>query len=951
MKDTKSMKRRKFQTESLLNLKNTVTVLALLIFFSTIPACNNVQQSTFITASITPIDLKCEYLTNPLGVDVKQPRLSWKLKATDDKARGQAQSAYRILVASSEKLLANNKGDLWDSGVIKSDQSNLVIYNGSALSSGMRCYWKVIVRDNNGILSDWSKPARWTMGLLNKSDWKAKWIGADQQFAEVKKLPPQGDYLSDPWLRKVITLRQKPLWATIHVASVGYHELFVNGKKVTDTVLMPSVADHTKRARYVTYEITDYLQAGRNVIGLWLGTSWSVYPLYKTEDKPQTPIVIAQARIEMPDSQIQRLITDQTWKTHSSPNVMLGVWMFMNYGGEYYDVNKELPKWCSIDLDDSGWKNAKVYHPNLILSAEMVEPNRRIKKIKPVAIRKVSDGDYRVDMGVNFVGFTEIDIKGQPGDIVEFQFSEDPKKLMTHRLRSAYRLGPTGQGTFQNRFNYSSGRWILIKGLGYEPALQDIRGFMVRTDYRRAGWFECSNKLLNDIYDIVLWTFENLSLGGYVVDCPQRERMGYGGDAHATTQTALNNYHLGAFYTKWSQDWRDVQGKETAWGLGEKSTNQNAPTAPGNLPYTAPTYWGGGGPAWSGICITMPWYVYRHCGDIRILEDNFDTIQRWLDFLETKSKNNMLVRWGGQWDFLGDWLWPGAQGVNGDTRETLFFNNCYWVYNLQTAARIADALGKKNIAAKYRRRAAVVARAVHKEFYNPQENGYVNNFQAYLAIATLVGIPPQELRPVVWKRFEDEILIHRKGHFWGGITGGYFIVKNLLEFDRPDLLFEMATKKDYPGWGDMLQSGATTVWEAWDGHNSLLHSSYLHIGAWFIEGLAGIKPDPKNPGYKHFIIKPGVLKNQPLDWVKTRFESPYGIIKSNWQLSNETLKLNISVPPNTTATLYLPTKDAKSIKEGKNSLSKINGVKYLRSTKKYSILEIQPGHYNFEALF
>jgi alpha-L-rhamnosidase len=290
----------------------------------------------------------------------------------------------------------------------------------------------------------------------------------------------------------------------------------------------------------------------------------------------------------------------------------------------------------------------------------------------------------------------------------------------------------------------------------------------------------------------------------------------------------------------------------------------------------------------------MPWYVYRHYGDIRILEDNFDTIQRWLDFLETKSKNNMLVRWGGQWDFLGDWLWPEAQGVNGDTRETLFFNNCYWVYNLQTAARIADALGKKDIAAQYRRRAAVIAQAVHKEFYNPQENGYVNNFQAYLAIATLVGIPPQELRPVVWKRFEDEILIHRKGHFWGGITGGYFIVKNLLEFDRPDLLFEMATKKDYPSWGDMLQRGATTVWEAWDGRNSLLHSSYLHIGAWFIEGLAGIKPDPNSPGYKHFIIKPGVLKNQSLDWVKARFESPYGTIQSNWQLVNDTLKINIS---------------------------------------------------------
>ncbi|NIM97052.1 MAG: family 78 glycoside hydrolase catalytic domain [candidate division Zixibacteria bacterium] len=907
------------------------------------------NQASLSTTSIVPTDLRCEYLTNPLGIDVNRPRLSWKLKATEQKTRGQAQRAYHILVASSEELLAQDRGDLWDSGEIESDQSNLVIYRGSVLSSGKRCYWKVRVRDNHGVFSGWSESARWTMGLLNPPDWSAKWIGTKQQFVEVKGLPPEGNYLSDPWFRKEIILREKPWWATIYVASVGYHELYVNGKKVTDAVLMPSVADHTKRALYVTYEIADHLRPGRNVIGLWLGTSWSIYPLYKTDDKPQTPIVIAQAHIEMKDGQSQRFITDETWKTHPSPNVLLGTWMFTNFGGEYYDANKELTDWCSTNLDDSSWKPATVYHPKLLLSAQMVEPNRRIGKIKPIAIEKIESGGYRADMGVNFAGFVELDVKGQQGDIIELQSSERKEKLITHRLRSAYRIGPGRQGTFRSRFNYGSGRWILIKGLGYKPALQDIRGYLVRTDFQRAGWFECSNKMLNDIYNIVLWTFENLSLGGYVVDCPQRERMGYGGDAHATTQTALNNYNLGAFYTKWTQDWRDVQGKDTAWGLGERATNQNAPTQPGNLPYTAPTYWGGGGPAWSGICVTLPWYVYRHYGDIRILEENFETIERWLAFLETKSKNNMLVRWGGEWDFLGDWLWPGAQGVNGDTRETLFFNNCYWIYNLQTSARIAGALGKKDVAARYRSRAAVIARAVHKEFFNPQVNGYVNNLQAYLAIALLVGLPPEEIRPAVWKRFEDEILIHRKGHFWGGITGGYFVVKNLLEFDRPDLLFEMATKKDYPGWGDMLQRGATTLWEAWDGSNSRLHSSYLHIGAWFIEGLGGIKPDPDSPGYKHFLIKPGVLRNQPLDWVKARLESPYGTIRSEWRILNGKLKLMVSVPLNTTATLYLPTKDPKSIKEGNVPIAQANGIKHLRDTTELSVLEIQPGHYNFEA--
>jgi alpha-L-rhamnosidase len=927
------------------------SIIAILAFFSVCvvaPVRSLSSSSPQASARITPTDLRCEYLSEPLGLDARQPRLSWKLKANDPKQRGQAQTAYRILVAGSKELLARDKGDLWDSGEVKSDQSHLVAYGGKSLSSDMCCYWKVRVRDERGGLSSWSEPARWTMGIVEPADWKAKWIGSDETFKEVKKLPPEGDYLSDPWLRKVITLNRQPHWAAIHVASVGYHELYVNGAKVTDAVLMPNVADHTKRARYVTYDITDHLRAGRNAIGLWLGTSWSVYPLYKTDDKPQTPIVAAQAHIEMPGGKVRRLVTDQTWKTYPSPNVMLGVWNFRNFGGEYYDAGREMPNWCSADLDDKNWKPATVYQPELILSAEMVEPNRRIKKIEPVAVEEIEGQGYRVDMGVNFAGFVELDVKGTPGDVVELQCSEDEKKMITHKLRSAYRIGSGGRGTFRNRFNYGSGRWILIKGLDYKPALKDIRGYLVRTDYQRAGWFECSNKLLNDIYNIVLWTYENLTVGGYVVDCPQRERMGYGGDAHATTQTAMNNYHVGAVYTKWSQDWRDVQGKDTAWGLGEKATNQNAPTAPGNLPYTAPTYWGGGGPAWSGYCVTLPWYMYRHYGDTRILEVNFATIQRWLDFLESKSKNDMLVRWGGQWDFLGDWLWPGAQGVNGDTRETLFFNNCYWIYNLKTAARIADALGKNDDAAKYRRRAETVRQAVHKEFFDPQENGYVNNLQAYLASALLVGLPPEELQPKVFKRFEDEILIHRKGHFWGGITGGYFIVKNLIEFDRTDLMFEMTTKEDYPGWGDMLRRGATTVWEAWDGRNSLLHSSYLHIGAWFIEGLGGIRPDPEGPGYKRFLIKPGVLKDKPLDWVKARFESPYGTIRSEWRIRNGTLSLNVTVPPNTTGTLYIPTKDPGSIKEGNTPIQKTSGVKHLRDEKGCSVLELQPGQYNFE---
>jgi alpha-L-rhamnosidase len=900
-------------------------------------------------ASVRPTDLRCEYLANPLGLDVPQPRLSWKLVAVDPGARGQRQTVYQVLVASTKALLDQEKGDLWDTGTVASNQSMHVVYAGKALASGMECFWKVRVKDEGGVTSDWSEPARWTMGLLERSDWSAKWIGTDALFSREQGWPPPDNKVPDPWLRKTFELKARPARAVVYLASVGYHELYVNGKRIGDAVLSPAVVNHRKRARYVTYEITDQLKKGTNVIGLWLGVSWSIFPPYKTPDRPQTPIVLAQADITLPGGDSVRVVTDDSWRTHPSPNTLLGVWDFMHFGGERYDANREIRDWCEADFDDSKWDFATIYSPKLQVSAEMVEPNRRIKEVRPVGIEEVKPGVCRVDLGVNVTGWLAADVRGSAGDLIEFKFSERPGADMTHRLHSQYIIGPSGKGTFRNRFNYFTGRWVTIEGLKYKPALSDIRACLVRTDYARAANFECSNELLNRIYDTTLWTFEDLSLGAYIVDCPHRERMGYGGDAHATTECGLNNYRLGAFYTKWSQDWRDVQGGSAAWGTAEKAAVQDAIEA-GNLPYTAPTYWGGGGPGWSGYCVTLPWEMYERYGDTRILEENFPTIQRWLAFLETKAKANILRRWGGEWDFLGDWLWPGAKGVNGDTRETLFFNNCYWIFNLQTAAEIADVLGKKNDADKYRARADEVCRAVHREFFIPSVNSYVNGFQAYLAIALLVDLPPADVRPAIERRLDEEILIRRRGHIHAGITGGAFLYKALLGLDRQDLLFTMANKDTYPGWGDMLRHGATSIYESWDMDNSFCHSSYLYIGTWFIEGLAGIKSDLENPGFQHFILVPGIVDDPSLTWVKAHHDSLYGRIVSNWSLDDKrNLTWNVTIPPNTAAMAILPTADEKTPTESGRPLAEAKGVKRTATRPGELILELQPGSYEFKA--
>lgn len=900
--------------------------------------------------SVIPTTLRCEYLSDPLGIDVTEPRLSWQLVATDPIARGQRQIAYHVLVASTRDLLDRDKGDLWDSGMVVSDQSMHLVYRGAPLQSRMRCYWKVRVKDESGVVSSWSESARWTMGLLNEADWSARWIGTDKVFERKQGWPPPDNDVPDPWLRKSFTLGAKPERATIYVASVGYHELYINGEKVGDTVLAPSVANHRKRARYVTYEIAEHLKEGRNVIGLWLGVSWSIFPQYKMPDKPQTPIVLAQAEIELPGDDMMRLATDATWRTYASPNTLLGVWDFMHFGGERYDARKEVPEWCEADFDDSGWRPATVYSPSLKLSAEMVEPNRRVREVSPVAVTETRPGVYRVDLGVNMTGFLEMDVRGEPGQTIEMEFSEQPKADMTHRLHSKYVIGPSGKGTFGNRFNYFTGQWVTIEGLKYKPRLDEIRAYLVRTDYARASSFECSNELLNWVHDATLLTFEDLSLGGYVVDCAHRERMGYGGDGHATTECGLNHFSLGAFYTKWTQDWRDVQGGESAWGTGGDKAATRDTIESGNLPYTAPTYWGGGGPGWSGFCVTLPWEIYERYGDTRVLKVNLPTIQRWLAFLETKAKDDMLVRWGGEWDFLGDWLWPGAQGVNGDTIETLFFNNCYWIFNLQTAAKIADVIGEKDAAAKYRARADQVRRAVHTKFFKPELNSYVNGFQGYLAIALLVDLPPKALRPAIWDRLEEEILIVRKGHIHAGITAGAFLFKTLLGADRQDLVFPMVNKDTYPSWGLMRRNGLTAIAESWMMDNSLCHSSYLYVGTWFIEGLAGIKPDVSRPGFQHFVLKPGVVDDPSMKWVKAHHDCLYGRIESCWRIDDDrVLTLDVIVPPNTTATLYLPTANDKTITESGGQLAMAKGFKHVRTENGCATIELTPGHYEFQS--
>lgn len=873
-------------------------------------------------STIRPIELSCEYRQNPAGIDVREPRFSWKLAPSDTTAFAQRQTAYRILVSTSLSRSERKDADMWNTGWITSDQMQLISYSGRNLLPDRDYYWRVNVKDENGVESGFSRPEYFSTGLFEQQDWTAKWIGTGDVYD-----PAKGDnQMYDPWFRKSFELKKSPERAILYVASVGYHEVYVNGKKIGDHVLAPAVTDHVTRARYLSYDITAALRPGKNVVALWLGVSWSVFAPYATADKPRTPMVIAQADIYGGQRrQLLRIITDGSWKTHPSPNKLLGNWSFRNFGGEAWDANKDIPDWNNTTFTDTGWEKASVFKPDLKISAQEVETNALIGEIHPLSIEKRPDGTFRVDMGVNFAGWTQIRVNGNQGDTVRFLFSERQQDDMTFGLHNMYVIGPTGRGVFNNKFNYSSGRWITIKGLKSPPQRGDIKGWMTRTGYKDAATFACSDSLQNWIYNTIKWTYQNLSVGGYIVDCPQRERCGYGGDAHATTETGLLNYQLGALYTKWMQDWRDVQGTESMVGdmnnpyWAHQQTGSGRLLGGGILPHTAPTYWGGGGPAWGGIVVTLPWFIYQYQGDTQVLEENFQMIKEWLEFLDTHVENNMLKRFGGQWDFLGDWLWPHAtaQGMNNNSDETLFFNNCYRIFNLKTAAAIAKVIGRTAEADKWESEAKLSSETIHKRYYHPDDHNYSDNSMRSLVAALYGDIMPAELRSLVTDRLAKEILINQNGHIDVGITGGAMLFKVLRDEGRDDLIYSMTSQTTYPGWGFMKANDATTIWEMWEkdlpGH-SLLHSSFLYPGAWYIDGVAGIRKDANHPGYRKFGLRIPKLTEDQLNWAVAEFNSPAGLIKSYWKKANGRTKFVVTVPPNCSATVYFPDEQGKVVK-------------------------------------
>lgn len=1047
-------------------------------------------------------DLKCEYRTNPLGIDVTKPRLSWKL---DSAERGAVQTAYQILVSSTEDALGKDQGDLWDSGKVTSDQSVHIVYSGKSLQSRQRCFWKVRTWDKRGQASQWSKPAFWSMGLLDASDWKAKWIGLDggenpdhfasaqwiwcpeernqssdaqdktRYFRRVVELPPgreiSGARLTiatqsqfsvivngvkvvqgartifaptseidierhlhagantlaiaalaggnkdepsrmicafsaefesgaplvvasdeqwkssstkiDGWekpgfddsewasakicdppkdkvrgddfrrlparmLRRELNVDRKIRRATAYMCGLGLSELYINGAKVGNRVLSPGLTDYNKRSLYVTCDVTSSLKSGANAIGVVLGNGRYFAPRQAAPTSTVTygyPKLLLQMEIEYADGSSATVLTDESWKLTDSGPIREN----NEYDGEVYDARKRMDGWSKPGFDDSSWQPARpVDGPKGVLSSEMAEPIRVMDRLQPVAISSPRPGVYIFDMGQNMVGWCRLRVKGPRGTRVYLKHAEkltSDGELYLANLRSAkvtdqYVLSGKGDEVYEPRFIYHGFRYVEVTGYPGKPDLSSLEGAVVHDALDRAGEFSCSNPLINRIYHNIYWGIRG-NYRSIPTDCPQRdERQGWFGDRAQVSKGEMYVFDTAALQTKWLRDIGDSQLPD------------------GSIPDLAPAYW-----LFYTNSVTFPTaafaisgHVYSQYGDLRILETHYDSMKRWIDMMTPRLVDGIMPD-----DTYGDWCVPPeslnmilSADPNRVTNKQLV-STAYFYGNLRMLAQYASIVGKTNDSAHYDAIAEKIRLAFNAKFLNEAAGVYDNGTQTSGVLPLAFGMVPEEHRQRVLASLVDNIVTKSDCHIGTGMIGCQWLMRVLSDNGRPDVAYRLASQTSYPSWGYMVNEGATTIWELWNGdHGDPLMNSGNHVMqigdlcTWLHEYVAGIAPDPAKPGFKQIIMRPQVIGD--LTSARATHESPYGTIVSDWKIKDGEFTWHIEVPANTSATISIPTSDAKTIIESGKPAASADGAKLLRLEGDRAVFEVGSGVYSFSSM-
>jgi len=895
-----------------MKIRSTLFCLLILI----IGACTSTNVKPVVN------ELRCEYLTNPVGMEVLKPRLSWQMKKD---VRGAKQTAYRIIVATTDELLLRNNHDLWDSGKVDSDQSVQVDYKGKPLKSGMKVSWKVKIWDEEGNISEWSTISHWEMGLLQMTDWQAYWIGAPSSLASKEsKLP-------SPLFRKELTISKKIRQARAYICGLGYYELYINGQKIGDHVLSPNQTNYDRQklekwkesrignmkstVLYETFDITTSLKLGGNAFGVILGNGW-----YLQADRPNdtmywydTPRLIAQFEIEYDDGSMDLIVSDESWKSALSPILYNGL-----HSGEIYDARLEQKGWNEASFDDSKWVTAVCVRPPAgTLEAQISPPDRVTGSIKPVSVTQPEIGRYRFDMGRLFSGWARLKISGAKGTTIKLRFIEEFGP--TYGQTDTYILKGEGTETWEPRFTWHAFRYVDVYGSPNELTIENMDGRVVNTDISRAGSFDCSNQLLNKILDNYQWTQLGNVHGGVPSDCPHRERRGYTGDGQISAKAAISNFDMSQFYTKWLNDISDAQNHKT-----------------GYVPNTTPYQDGGGGTAWGSAYVIIPWYMYQYYGDVRLLQQHFSGMKHWIEYMKNSlNKDGILANQG-----LGEWVPPDIVDLPAD-----FVNSCYYYHCCQLMTQISGIL-KDNSDREYFIGLAEKAKSdINKVYFNSANSSYSIGRQGANIYPLGFGITESQNVKAVFDNLVKNILGPNKAHFDTGILGTPLLLEVLTEMDRADLAYTLMNQRDFPGFGFMIEKGATTIWETFQGDVSHSHPMFGSVCAWFYQHLGGITPDPAYPGFKHTIIKPTPLSS--LSFANTSYQSMYGEIKTQWKFVGEDYLLDVRIPANTTATVYVLAKKKEKITESGKSTANNSHVKFLKNEGKYAVYEVESGDYQF----
>ncbi|MGH9402270.1 MAG: family 78 glycoside hydrolase catalytic domain [Terriglobia bacterium] len=839
-------------------------------------------QSSAQIAPGAPFGLRTEYLKNPLGIDVLQPRFSWVLSAS---SRGEMQSAYQVLVAKSPDELAHQKGSAWDSGKVASDDSIQVAYAGKSLESGRTYYWAVRVWDSQGGVSDYSQPARFEMGLLSRDDWKGQWIGGGGELRKEFRLPGE--------VRR----------ARVYVTALGYYELHLNGRKVGHRVLDPAFTTYPKRVLYATYDVTQDLHQGANAVGAMLGGGWATLsPPHSFKGYYTEPALLLQMNVELTNGKDFTLTSDGSWKAIAGPVVSDSV-----YDGEIYDARRETPGWDRPGYDDSAWTGARVMPGTEgALSAGMMPPIRVVDEMVPRSVTNPAPGVYVYDMGQNMSGWARLRVRGPSGVRVKLRYAEliypdgmiNRANLRGAKSRDIFILKGGGPETFHARFTYHGFRYVEVTGFPGTPGLDSIRGEVVHTAVGAVGNFAASKQILNQIQHLIYWS-QLTNLMSIPTDCDQRnERQGWMGDAQITAEEAMMNFDMAAFYTNFIRDIRDVQ----------------APN--GTITDTVPHRYGGrpADPAWGTAYPLICWYMWRQYGDRRILEENYGGLKKYVEFLRSIAPGNVL-----SFSRYGDWV-PIVHTTNA------FVSAAYYYDDVNILSQIAGILGKTGDEQTYSQLASAIKDAVNQKFFDPATGSYANGTQTADAMALDLGLVPEKLRGQVAGNLTNDIVYYHNTHITTGFIGVKFLMPALVKIGRPDLAYDLATQTTYPSWGYMIKQGATTLWELWQqktgpSMNSQDHAMFGSVGAWFYRALAGINLAPNGAGYRHIRIEPNVVED--LTSASGTVNTIRGAVSSSWSHSPGKITLDVTIPVGADATVLVP-KDEEmtdiSLREGSHTV-------------------------------